>query len=78
MPTGYTADLTLDTPFERFAMRCARAMGACVMMRDDPMDAPIPDKWEPDDYYRKRLEDAKAKLAAAEEMPKAELQVLYR
>lgn len=68
MPTGYTSDLTLDTPFKDFAIRCARAMGALVMMRDDPLDAPIPDEFPPSDYYRKKVEDAKAKQAAVAEM----------
>jgi hypothetical protein len=27
--------------FEQFAMMCARAMGATIPMRDDPMDAPF-------------------------------------
>lgn len=49
MPTGYTAaveDGTI-TEFDDFAWQCARAFGALIMMRDDPMSAPIPQKFEP-------------------------------
>ncbi len=42
MPTGYTADVADGkvTDFPTFALRCVRQFGACVMQRDDPMDAP--------------------------------------
>lgn len=62
MPTGYTASV-LDgtiTDLEPFAMQLARGMGALVMMRDHPSDAPIPEKFEPSDYHAKRLEEARA------------------
>ena len=68
MPTGYTADLKMDTPLSAFILKCARAMGALIMMRDDQLDAPIPDEFEPSDYYRKSLEDAKSRVAALAEM----------
>lgn len=63
MPTGYTvvieekSDLTL----REFALRCARAMGACVMQRDDAMGV-LPEAPEPDDYYEKSRRTAEAKL----------------
>lgn len=64
VPTGYTAPIEEDDgiSFEDFVMRCARAMGACVTMRDDRMDAPIPEAFEPNDYYRRELEKAKARF----------------
>jgi hypothetical protein len=37
-------------------------------MRDDPMDAPIPDTFEADDYYEKTAARAKSKLAELESM----------
>lgn len=65
MPTSYTspvADGTI-TDFATFAKRCARAMGALIMMRDDPMDAPVTDEaFEPTDYHQKALVTAKARL----------------
>jgi hypothetical protein len=37
MPTGYTAAIGEGIEFDKFVMQCARAMGACVMMRDEPI-----------------------------------------
>jgi hypothetical protein len=69
MPTGYTAKLMESgQTFQDFVMQCARAFGACVMMRDDPMDAPIPERFEPSDYNVKRLAEAKAALARLQAM----------
>jgi len=61
MPTGYTAKLMRDgQTFEEFVMGCARAFGALVSMRDEPMDATIPEKFKPSSYhveeYRKSSE----------------------
>lgn len=65
MPTGYTSDLYEGKPqtFAEFAMKCARAFGALIAMREDPMDAPIPDEFAPSDYHVKALDDARADLA---------------
>ena len=51
-----------------FALRCARAFGACVMMRDDDLDAPIPERFEPSDYSVKRLAEAEAALTRLAKM----------
>lgn len=67
MPTGYTADITDKTTLAEFTLRCARNFGALILMRDDPMDAPIP-KFQPSEYHVKALEDAQSRLAAAKEM----------
>lgn len=72
MPTGYTAPIKDGIDFKTYAMGCARAFGACIMMRDEPSDAPIPDRFEPSDYHLKKIEDAKAFLARAEAMTKDE------
>ena len=63
MPTGYTAPIyegKEDYTFEKFAMRCARSFGACVGLRDEPLDMEIDlDKhFQPSDYYKKGLERA--------------------
>lgn len=63
MPTGYTADVKDGkiTHFEDFALLCARAMGACIMQRDDPMhDLPKPEPMS--DHYPKALAKAEADL----------------
>lgn len=72
MPTGYTAPVQDGMPFQQFVMRCARGMGALVMMRDDPMDAPIPKRFEPSDYHSKALAKAQEQLAWLEQMPLTE------
>lgn len=70
MPTGYTADVMNGkiTDFTKFAMQCARGFGALITMRDDPWDAPVPEKFEPHDYNLKRLEEAKERLRQLQTM----------
>jgi hypothetical protein len=64
MPTGYTAKLMESgQSFQEFAMLCARAFGACVEMRDEPFDAPIPEKFEASEYSVKGLAEAQAEHA---------------
>lgn len=64
MPTGYTANVADGSivKFSEFAMRCARGMGACVIMRDEPLDAPIPEKFEPSTYHDDRLRELREEL----------------
>lgn len=62
MPTGYTAAIADDITFDDFVMGCARAMGALVMMHDEPSDAPIPERFEPIDYHTKKIAEANATL----------------
>lgn len=69
MPTGYTSKLMESgQTFQDFAMQCARAFGVLVEMRDDPMDAPIPERFEPSDYNVFRMAEAKAELARLQAM----------
>lgn len=65
MPTGYTADVVDGkiTEFSEFALLCARAFGATITMRDEPLNAPIPDEFPPSDYNAKRLAEARANLS---------------
>lgn len=69
MPTGYTADVADGkvTDFRTFALRCARAFGATIMQRDDPMSEP-PKPREVDDYYTRAVAERKAKIAALDAM----------
>ena len=62
MPTGYTATIADGITFEQFVMRCARAMGACMSMRDEPMGKPIPERFEPSEYYARSLAESRVKL----------------
>jgi hypothetical protein len=64
MPTGYTADVATGkvTDFNTFAMQCARAFGACITMRDDPSDTPIPEEFVPSQWNNERLEETLKEL----------------
>jgi len=63
MPTGYTAKIKDGISFQQFAMSCARAFGACVMMRDESADKPIPEKFKPSiTYDKKELNEAYKEL----------------
>lgn len=70
MPTGYTAAVQDGsiTELKDFAYSCARAMGACISMRDDPSGKPIPERFEPSTYYKDRLEQAQSDLAVLQLM----------
>lgn len=74
MPTGYTHKLYAgeDQSFEDFVWSCARGMGALILMRDDPADAPIPERFEPSSYHVEALAKAEADLAVFEAMTDAE------
>lgn len=66
MPTGYTYKLSQgEVTFREFVLTCARAMGALVMMRDEPMDAPLV-RGEPSPYYAEKLEAARARVSLVE------------
>lgn len=69
MPTGYTCDVADGkiTTFAEFALKCARNFGALIVMRDEPMDAGIPDEFHPSPYHleeKTRLEAELKKLQA--------------
>lgn len=72
MPSGYTADIAKGITFKQYAMNCARAFGACIDMRDDPSDTPIPDEFKPSDYHSKRMVESHAKIAKLKSMTVAE------
>lgn len=78
MPTGYTAQVEdgTITEFADFAMLCARAFGACIMMRDDPLDAEIPAKFEPSKYHAEQIEKAQAALERYSKMSDKEAESL--
>ena len=62
MPTGYTADIYegKNVSFRDFALKCARAFGACIEQRDDDAnDKPKLIEKTKDNYHIKKLEEAK-------------------
>lgn len=74
MPTGYTAALYDGTSqtFPEFAMRCARAFGALVEMRDAPMDAPVPERFAPATCHATELRMAEDRLATVRQWTPAQ------
>lgn len=68
MPTGYTSQIAEGQKFRDFVLGCARAFGACITLRDDPLGTPIPEEFKPFKYYEERVENAKAELARVSAM----------
>lgn len=64
MPTGYTASIISEEgiEFKDFVMTCARAFGVCVEMRDEGMDAKIPEEFKVSDYHSNKLKEIQEKL----------------
>ena len=73
MPTGYTNVIKDGITFEQFVFRCARAMGALVTMRDAPADAKIPDRFEPSDYYVKKIAEVELEYQLLESLSPEEV-----
>lgn len=79
MPTAFTESLVKNNlDFRAFVMLCTRGMGATIMMRDDPFDAPIPERFEPSDYHAKCLREAKDRLELLKSMKPAESRLWAR
>lgn len=72
MPTGYTAKVQDGATFEEFVWGCARAFGALVSMRDDPVNAPIPEQFDVSSYYQDALAKDIARLEDLEAMQEAQ------
>lgn len=79
MPTGYTADIEKGIDFNTFVMNCARAFGACVTLRDEPMGGDvIPNEFKPStEYYDKAIENTRAELINFGRMSSDELKSAY-
>lgn len=71
MPTGYTACIGEGADFQKFVLGCARAFGALITMRDEPSDAPIPEKFEPSNYHVEQVAEARRRQAELEAMTPA-------
>jgi len=78
MPTGYTDGVSRGeiTDFKVYALRCARAFGACIMLRDEPVTDEIPE-FEPSDYNQKRLDEAQKQLAEFDAMTVADKLAMF-
>lgn len=66
MPTGYTASVDDGTmvEFRDFALLCARAFGALIEMRDEPLSTALPTEIKPDtSYHDRKIEESRGRLA---------------
>jgi len=63
MPSGYTQAIADGATLEQFALGCARAFGACISMKDEPLSSEIPEEFEPSSYYVDNLKKAKKEHA---------------
>jgi len=64
MPTGYTSKIYNGEKVtgKEFIMTCARAFGTLIEMRDEPMNAQIPEELKVDTYHEKQLEHSNQEL----------------
>lgn len=61
MPTGYTHGVQEGkiATLRDYALTCARGMGVAITMRDEPADAPFPERFEPSTkYHDEHIADA--------------------
>ena len=73
MATGYTSATGEKdgVTFEQFALSCARAFGAAIHMRDDPMDWKLKPAKKPD-YHAKELRRSLARVQKLNKMSLSE------
>jgi hypothetical protein len=78
MPTGYTADVQSGkmTTLKEYAIRCARAFGALIHMKEDALDAEIREV-KPDTYYLKRAEKNEKRLKEFKSMTEKQQRKMY-
>jgi hypothetical protein len=73
VPTGYTVKLMESgQTFKEFVMTCARAFGACIDMRDSPMDKPILEKFSASIYHAENIKKAKDLIESLNAMTEKE------
>lgn len=65
MPSGYTEGVASGkiTEFKEYALLCARAFGACISLRDEPLSSEIPE-FKVDDYYLNQAKETEEKIAS--------------
>lgn len=75
MPTGYTAAVQSGevTELKDYILKCARNFGACMHMRDDPLNKSLQHR-QPSDYHLKQLEKANEELKKYQQITDEEIQ----
>ena len=58
MASSYTYPITEGDgiTFSEFAQRCARSMGACISLREEPLSNELPDELPKDNYHKEQLD----------------------
>jgi hypothetical protein len=71
--TGYIHNM-IDNKlnFKDFVYSCARAFTPLILMREDPLNAPIPDKFDHDEYHSKELDKVRKKYKMLSSMDSQE------
>lgn len=77
MPTGYTCYIEDGsiTDASQFLLLCARAFGACVEMRDEPLWKPIPEEFKVDKYFEESVIRAEQDLIKAKSLSLEEARI---
>ncbi len=75
MPTGYTSSIYegKEVSVKDFISTCARAFGAYIMVRDEPLDKKVPDEFQPSTYNKEQLEKAKLRMQKLKSMTHEEI-----
>ena len=74
MPTTYTDSLYRgEVTFRDFALRCLRGIDHLYLMRDLPLDAPIPEKFTPAPYHLMEGNAAMTRLTELHAMSASEI-----
>ena len=70
MPTGYTSYIKDGeiTSGKEFLKLCTRAFGIAVDLKEESLDVPTPNHFEPNPYYEKRYKDSLASREKAYSM----------
>lgn len=78
MPTGYTCYIEDGeiTKGRDFLLKCARAFGACIEMKDDNLSVDIPTEFKPSTYHKEQLENAYKNLEKYKSMTIEEAQII--
>jgi hypothetical protein len=78
MPTGYTCIIedNANTTLRDYALRCARAFGACVMQRDESLDSP-PRPREVSGHYAEQIARAQSRLVELKGISAASARALW-
>lgn len=78
MPTGYTAGVAdgTITSFQDYAYQCARAFGALVTERDNPITPDLP-TLKVDEYYAKKMKDEERRLSKLSTMTDSQIEKAF-